>query len=1497
MEDADWYLNEARMLEGEVRGMQENYRQTQDPNWLKDIREGLKKAKDLRAEALSLRRHFNAPTSAKDEFLKSIDPTDPLGMLRSPVIDRNRARVSGALTGHPLDLVGFRQEGRGGRIPGTGVFYGVSPHITRDYVRWELKERDEPFGEVIGPLRTLTVDALSFDNPLVINGGKQGLMAVLHHLPFSAGEKQAIRAAERSSKIPHSTLDKAIAKAAVRAGFDGILYRKKDIPNPHRKDFGGPVYFEQRWDSVIVDLREPAMRPAPKLLFQMINSAGPPAPEPERKPARTGEGHRTELAEFPDPGLETQVVEAALPKPPPFDWLLRAFTTMPGLFVRDWPFLPQSDPALAELRARFTHLDKAWGRANMNGVLNLSRIYGELNRFDQSLYRRCLIALDMEEEVGTQTQRLLDRGVPPDRLPGLIALPQGDGTPEQKWTPAKATEMADWARAELAKPENAAVSRALDTRKLVFNDVLSRLSAAQQAVSGKPLTLNRREWFHHMINDFAEAERERRSGGQPLGRVRPAFAGYLLRREGSLLNYNTEDIAVEMSWLPGALYNTYTYEFMAWVENRYNAKKELMKAALAINFANLMDLLDQAAEEMNAKKKRGEPITGEDLYRRRFNAPIAEGFWRLGWLCRNHPDWLPGHDDDRWEDLINEMAVNFDFREDAAALMSAEPEISPESQRQFFNWLQWLLQPPQAGQAGSGAAAQIFRGLRERSQKIKAELGLEYVTWRDLLHRKIGDFDFTGYRAWQPKEGSAIWGAWAVRDRVAQMVLEAESSGTGLALNLSPDDLRRVKVMGGRKPEWVLPKAVADQLDNFKNPYLPAHPALTAVRKASGTWKQWTLLNPFHFVGYNLRNELTDAEMLSFNPDARHYVRDATRMLTDFLWRKQLPAPDLQEWLDLGGQTSTLQASEAGPTGGNLDMLSHLNEPPGLWDRTGGRIMNAARVSTDWREAILRLAMYLSYRDQMLADPEGRPPNYGASGRAAIDAIGDLNLRAWVLSNDLMGPYDRVPQGYKLLRTVVPAPFLNWKIINTRRQLMLLNNEIFERFADWVVMRMPLEAGGGGALPPGGPPPLPPTGGGGPGSEGESEAERRRRLQGELGKIKRLRAEAKRRGLNWRWVVSRLAHLSVGLLFAIFRYIGKANLLNAIEAGNNWVFHRDEEEHLPPWVRYRPHISLGHIPGTKLYAYIDRTSGVGDTAGDFGLDNWPGYYQQIRAGRMSIWEALRNTLVQGPFQAGLNQLGPPKQVYEFLLRRKLFPDADNPREITDRFQYVADQLSLGKTYQVIRSQLFPPGIPHHLGKLAPFVSMLGITYYHPGEVAYGEMRETADQWAQDKGFGELAASHGRDTERAEAAYWVKRAAKVGDLAAVHQFLVQYWQLGRMDIKVTDDQSFALSLKHTYPIYKWPPKQRTEFLQSLDQGEQQRWRDMLWFMQQTYVPELKTSPAEMKRYGHAPIEQFDEWLWGRIESGIDSQSRFEGFERTEPKAYKAKQERQKAIYGE
>lgn len=67
----------------------------------------------------------------------------------------------------------------------------------------------------------------------------------------------------------------------------------------------------------------------------------------------------------------------------------------------------------------------------------------------------------------------------------------------------------------------------------------------------------------------------------------------------------------------------------------------------------------------------------------------------------------------------------------------------------------------------------------------------------------------------------------------------------------------------------------------------------------------------------------------------------------------------------------------------------------------------AESLPTSFREAILRYANYLEYLEQMEKDPRGAPRNFGGSIPENVMALNDLKDRAYKLSNELAGAYDR----------------------------------------------------------------------------------------------------------------------------------------------------------------------------------------------------------------------------------------------------------------------------------------------------------------------------------------------------------------------------------------------------------------------------------------------------------------------------------------------------------
>ena len=121
--------------------------------------------------------------------------------------------------------------------------------------------------------------------------------------------------------------------------------------------------------------------------------------------------------------------------------------------------------------------------------------------------------------------------------------------------------------------------------------------------------------------------------------------------------------------------------------------------------------------------------------------------------------------------------------------------------------------------------------------------------------------------------------------------------------------------------------------------------------------------------------------------------------------------PDMQAWFERGGMQSTLQVQEMGDIN-QLKMFKQLHDAKGTAKEIPLKVWQgywkAARLSTDFRESILRYAAFLDYLEQMRADPKGRPKNYGASIPEEVDALDDIYDKAFMLSNDLLGAYDRV---------------------------------------------------------------------------------------------------------------------------------------------------------------------------------------------------------------------------------------------------------------------------------------------------------------------------------------------------------------------------------------------------------------------------------------------------------------------------------------------------------
>jgi hypothetical protein len=123
-------------------------------------------------------------------------------------------------------------------------------------------------------------------------------------------------------------------------------------------------------------------------------------------------------------------------------------------------------------------------------------------------------------------------------------------------------------------------------------------------------------------------------------------------------------------------------------------------------------------------------------------------------------------------------------------------------------------------------------------------------------------------------------------------------------------------------------------------------------------------------------------------------------------------------------------------------MFRRLYEPkagevvPKIW----AKYWNSARLVTDAREATLRFAAYKWYLDDLRKN-NGVPTNFGGSIPQEIMGLSDIRDRAFWLSNDLLGPYDRVSVTGQALRDHM-IPFWSWQEVNMKRYKRFIQNEI-----------------------------------------------------------------------------------------------------------------------------------------------------------------------------------------------------------------------------------------------------------------------------------------------------------------------------------------------------------------------------------------------------------------------------------------------------------------------
>ncbi|HHX27485.1 MAG TPA: hypothetical protein GX716_00595, partial [Firmicutes bacterium] len=506
---------------------------------------------------------------------------------------------------------------------------------------------------------------------------------------------------------------------------------------------------------------------------------------------------------------------------------------------------------------------------------------------------------------------------------------------------------------------------------------------------------------------------------------------------------------------------------------------------------------------------------------------------------------------------------------------------------------------------GSMQAATILKNVSERRQFIRETLGDKYKTWEDMIPE--------GYAAWQPRDGNIFYMTSSIPEKIAEEI----ATGVLDAMNIEPEQVKRILAVGGARPSYVIREEIALTLERPTR-LKSRDPAAMLTRRAVTSWKALQTIGPHRFVKAQTRNLSGDADAVFVgNPSAFKKSKQAFEELYRVFYKGGPITGKLKDFFERGGFSSTMTVQDLGDVN-HYRAFRHLVERDvglaSIPERMWRKYWDSAHTAANFREAILRYAAYLDYLEQMQSDAEGKPKNFGASMPEEIMKLPDIRDRAYTLSNQLLGAYDQVSVAGQILADSL-MPFWRWQEVNFRRYLQLYKNAL---------------------------------------SDGRT---------GELA------------GRSIKVVLKK----SPTLVWRTAKFAAKAGFLWAMLQAYNMTLWRDEEEELSADVRGRPHVILGRNPDGSI-RYFDRLGAVADFLEWFSMDAPQQVVSDWLSGKITLKDALIN-MAKAPLNKIWQSMAWVKMVTESFLGVKTFPDVFDSRPIRDRWQYIFDQVGLGEEYK------------------------------------------------------------------------------------------------------------------------------------------------------------------------------------------------------------------------
>ncbi len=799
-----------------------------------------------------------------------------------------------------------------------------------------------------------------------------------------------------------------------------------------------------------------------------------------------------------------------------------------------------------------------------------------------------------------------------------------------------------------------------ELRQAYWQEMKTRYVEAMDAIGfDVKHKITKQDYFRHQVLAYMQ---EQASSAVISGKrvMTPTGRGFLKRRAGTTLPINANYLQAEFEVLAQMDYDIALAQVVRLLDHEYNQQPALKKLAKQLN--------DKALRAMIAKEQVGSP-DGKSVTEKQL-----KGFkQKIGYHMRA-------------------------LREDLG-IGEGEQISLPQIAR--------LAQDFEA--EGNSHARGVLKWISKRRQWMKGKLGDKFVTWEQIIPPDM--------MAWQPREGNVFYMADTIPHQLAQQLQEGMLEQVGIV----KEQLRQVLAMGGPREQFVLPREIVDQLSSMEKAQS------SVVSQAWGTmlkyWKVGKLIGPHSVIKYNMRNLTGDSDgLFAGNPRAFRKAPQAMKELWPLFFSDAAHTGELKEWFNRGGFASTLQVQEMGDLNElKLFRVSLEREWKGGLGKVPLKIWNkywkSMRLATDYRETILRYAAYLDYVERMQGTPDGNPVNFGASIPETVMALPDIRDRAWKLSNELLGAYDRISVTGQALRRYW-IPFWSWKEVNFTRYKQLTKNAFKDQHTVKALTRLGLVGAKKGAM----------------------------------------------------GTAKFLAPIPLGFSpKAVFGFALRASFLYAMLAIWNNLFHPEEEKDLKGKIKESPHIIFGRDEEGRVW-YFYGVGALGDLLSWVGGNTLLAHVQDFMHDRMTLPEML-SEMAKAPVNVIAQGLSPfVKLMPELIEGRRWFPDVFERRPIRDRIQHVVDSLTpFGLEWRMASGTPMDPGLSAKgLGRQFAYVE-------DPGWAAYANWNDIEDRWRVR--FGKPGFIGYTRTAKSEALALWRYALILKDEKAAARYKAQYEKLG------------------------------------------------------------------------------------------------------------------------